>query len=115
MKGFDSVFYDHFCRICAEKGVKPTRVVTDLHLSSGNMTNWKRGRKPKTDIAIKIADYLGVSVDYLLENDNNCDPAYKPTDEDIKFALFDGADNITDEMYEEVKRFAEYVKQRENK
>ena len=45
--------------------------------------------------------------------DNELSP--KPTDEDIKFALFNGADNITDEMYEEVKRFAEYVKQRENK
>lgn len=108
------MFYDQFCRICSEKGIKPTRVVKDLKLSSGNMTNWKSGRKPKTDIAIRIADYLGVSVDYLLENEKT-DKISRPTDEEIKFALFDGADNITDEMYEEVKRFAEYVKQRENK
>jgi hypothetical protein len=32
------------------------------------------------------------------------------TDEDIKFALFGGDGEITDEMYEEVKRFAAFIK-----
>lgn len=107
------MFYERFCHICEEKGLKPTRVVTDLHLSSGNMTNWKRGRVPKTEVAIRIAEYLGVSVDYLLANESSTNTSV--TEDDIKFALFDGAENITDEMYEEVKRFAEFVKQRENK
>ena len=34
------------------------------------------------------------------------------TDDDIKFALFGGDQEITDEMYEEVKSFAAYVKQK---
>ena len=34
------------------------------------------------------------------------------SDDDIKFALFGGDGEITDEMYDEVKRFAEFVKQR---
>lgn len=38
-----------------------------------------------------------------------------PTDEEIKFALFDGAADVTDEMYAEVKRFAAYVYNREEK
>ena len=106
------MFYERFCRICTEKGVKPTRVVTDLKLSSGNMTNWKRGRKPKTDIAMKIADYLGVSVDYLLGNDSK-DNSSELSDDDIKYALWGDIDNVTDEMFAEVKKFAEYLMQRE--
>ena len=35
------------------------------------------------------------------------------SDDDIKFALFGGDCEITDEMYDEVKRFAAYIKQRE--
>lgn len=35
------------------------------------------------------------------------------SDDDIKFALFGGDGEITDEMYDEVKRFAAYIKQRE--
>lgn len=34
------------------------------------------------------------------------------SDDDIKFALFGGDGEITDEMYEEVKDFAEYIKKR---
>lgn len=36
------------------------------------------------------------------------------TDEDIKFALFGGADGVTDAMFEEVKQFASMVKIRED-
>ena len=36
------------------------------------------------------------------------------TDDDIKFALFGGDGEITDAMYEEVKRFAQMVKMRED-
>ena len=37
----------------------------------------------------------------------------RPTREDIKFALFGGSGNITEEMYKEVLSFAAYVRQRE--
>ena len=42
-------------------------------------------------------------------------PSLKPrvTDDDIKFALFGGDGEITDAMYEEVKQFAAFVRQRE--
>ncbi len=35
------------------------------------------------------------------------------TKEELKFALFNGSEGITDEMYDEVKAFAELVKLRE--
>ncbi len=41
------------------------------------------------------------------------DSARQIDDEDIKFALFGGDGEITDAMYEEVKRFAQMVKLRE--
>ncbi len=34
---------------------------------------------------------------------------------ELRFALFGGYEDVTDEMYEEVLRFAEYVKDRESK
>lgn len=33
--------------------------------------------------------------------------------ENIKFAIFDGGKEITEAMYEEVKKFAAFIKQRE--
>ena len=61
------MFYDRFCEVCREKGTKPTIVIQELGLSSGNMTNWKKGRTPKTDVINRVAEHLGVSIDYLLE------------------------------------------------
>lgn len=71
------MFYKKFCAICKEKGLKVTNVVTELGLSSGNMTNWKNGRIPKTSVLQKIANYLNCSVDYLLNDD------------EMQFGIFD--------------------------
>lgn len=35
------------------------------------------------------------------------------SDEDIKFALFQGSGPVTDEMYAEVKRFAQFIQARQ--
>ena len=40
-------------------------------------------------------------------------PRRHVTDEEIKFALFGGDGHITDAMYDEVKRFAAFIKMRE--
>ena len=88
------------------------------------------GRVPKMETLQRLADYFGVTVDYLVGNvnepffyldnkrildeindtGNKKNPALagKVSDEDIKFALFDGAP-VTDAQYEEVKRFARYI------
>ena len=80
------------------------------------MNKWKAGGKPNGTTAAKMAEYFGVTTDYLLEqSDDRSAGEQKMTvsDEDIKFALFGGDGEITDAMYEEVKQFAAFVKQRE--
>ena len=64
---------------------------------------------------IKPADFYGVTIDYLIGKTDHKKGYYQPsTEEDLRFALFKGADvEITDEMYDEVKRFAAFVAQRE--
>ena len=75
------------------------------------MAKWKAGGKPNGNTAAKLAEYLGVTTDYLLTGQAEAKP--KITDDDIKFALFGGDGEITDAMYEEVRQFAAFVRQRE--
>lgn len=77
-----------------------------LGVQRAAVQKWECGavQNLKRETIKKLSEVFNVPASSFI--DSVCDPAYKPTDEDIKFALFDGADNITDEMYEEVKRFA---------
>lgn len=69
------------------------------------------------DKACEIADQLGVSFDFMIGREIEKAPANggerSVSDDDIKFALFGGDGEITDAMYDEVRRFAAYIKQRE--
>ena len=60
--------YETIDRLCQERGIRPGRLCADLGISRGLMTDLKMGRKKgvNAETARKIADYLGVSVGYLL-------------------------------------------------
>lgn len=60
------MFWENFLRLCSDTQKKPTGVVLELGISRGSVTHWKAGKVPQHSTLIKIADYFGVSVDYLL-------------------------------------------------
>ena len=44
-----------------------SQVSRDLDVSMGNISDWKNGRSvPNAVLLVKLADYFGCSVDYLL-------------------------------------------------
>ncbi len=56
-----------------ERNVTAKKLSDDTGISSGNISDWKSGRsKPSTEKLSKIAEYFGVTTDYLLgkEDDN---------------------------------------------
>ena len=105
------MFYDRFAQLCAMKGVSVTKATEEIGLARTIATKWKKtGGTPRGDTLKRIAAYFGVSESYLLQDEND----QPDKDNDLWFALFRGADvEITDEMVEEVQRFADYVVQRE--
>lgn len=60
--------YDRIQALCKIKGVSGSRMCLDLGLSKSTMSDLKHGRTKgmSTTTAAKIASYLGVSVGYLL-------------------------------------------------
>ena len=70
------MFYDDMYRVCNEKGTKPSIVLRELNMSTGNMTKWKGGASPTVKNAIRIAEHLGVSLSYL------CNPSDLLEDDD---------------------------------
>ena len=111
--------YERIFFLCTENGIKPGKMCADLGISRGNISDLKMGRieSLSADKLAKIATYFKVSVDYLLTGEETkkvtTDGERTVSNDDIKFALFGGDGEITDEMFEEVKRFAQMVKLRE--
>ena len=110
------MFFIRFQALCRERSVSVYRACTDIGLNRSAVAKWKAGGKPNGTTAAKLAAYFGVTTDYLLgqsEQPTPAPPERTVSDEDIKFALFGGSGEITDAMYDEVKRFAAYIRQRE--
>lgn len=62
------MFIDNFERICKIKGLKPTPTLNECGISPATATNWTKKRTviPDGKTIVKLAEYLGVSTDYLL-------------------------------------------------
>lgn len=68
--------YLAFSKLLNERGVTAYKVSKETGVTQSTLSGWKRGRStPKTDNMKKIADYFGVSIDYLMtgkeSNDEN--------------------------------------------
>ena len=63
------VFYDQYVKLCFENNERPTALARKLGFSPNSPQRWKAGVVPKSDTVQKIADYFGVSTDYLLKGD----------------------------------------------
>ena len=60
------MFYDNFKKLCEANNEKPTPVAQKLGCTSSNVALWKKGSVPRPAVLQKIADYFGVSTQYLL-------------------------------------------------
>lgn len=100
---------DYIKELRTSRGYSQEQLGKMLGVQRAAVQKWECGavQNLKRETIKKLSEVFNVPASSFI--DSACDPAYKPTDEDIKLALFDGADNITDEMYEEVKRFAEVL------
>lgn len=59
--------YEIFAKLLKEKGVTPYQVFKATGVAQSSLSDWKHGKsKPKYEKLLKIADYFGVTVDYLL-------------------------------------------------
>ena len=103
--------------LCKERNIPIVKLEKDCGFSNGYL-NPKKMSKIPYDRAVVISEYLGIPVTLILTGEST---KKTPTvtderpvsDDDIKFALFGGDGEITDAMYDEVRRFAAFVKQRD--
>ena len=112
------------------KKITAKELAVFVNVAESTMSLYENGkREPDYKTLLKIAEYLDVSIDYLLGKNDTNEPTIKkiatpgesinlsadPKGEALKVALFGGDTEVTDEMWNEVITYAEFLKQKYNK
>lgn len=104
MRGMKMKFKTRLRQLRTERKLSQEELGKELHLGTSAISMYERGeREPDFEKLGMIADFFNVSIDYLLgksdiQNPNNAQSLFG---EDIE---------VTDEMWEKMKEYANYIK-----
>ena len=94
------MFYDIYCALCEKNGLTPSGAASKIGFNRASVTVWKNtGKAPKQELLLKIADFFGVTTDYLLtgEEKTPTPEGERPiTIDDFTFAMQNEAKDLTE-------------------
>jgi transcriptional regulator with XRE-family HTH domain len=105
---------DKIEQLCKKRNISIAKMLSDLNLARGIANNWKkRGTMPNGETIIKIANYFGVSSDYLLgikpkaetKNDIITDIIIRARTDSDYLNVISNIDKLNKEEFEALKIF----------
>ena len=84
-------------------------------VSQATVSDWELGKKdPAKDNLTKLCEIFNTTPSVIFGYEPVASPTKSkdirmPSDEELKFALFKGTEGITEQDFEDVKKFAEFV------
>lgn len=101
------MFYDKFVELCSVRRISPTAASKEIGFAKSNLTAWKNGiAEPNTKLAVKIADYFGVTTDYLFEKETKKAPPI--TDDELELIM--KMRTLSTSHVEQVKTMVDFLK-----
>lgn len=101
-----TILYERYCHIRDEKGLKDADVARLSCVTKSTFSDWKKGLyQPKREKLSKIADALGVSIEYLMgdgKKDLNPSNIYLSDEEHEVLTAYRNADNAQKEIINEL-------------
>ena len=94
-----------------EKGESLEKIAKYLNVTIQTISNYENEKRDMTpDTILKLADYFGVSTDYLLGKTD-----IRNIEEDFKFAYHKETEGLSEDEIKEALEFYKMVKNRKNK
>lgn len=72
------MFFDRFTALCNAKGISKSKAVESIGLNRTVAVKWKNGAVPSGVTLSKLAEFFGVSVDYLLDKTDGLEESCSP-------------------------------------
>lgn len=103
--------YERLSSLCEEKGIKGGRMCAELGFSKSLMTDLKNGRKKSVnaETAQKIATYFGVSVGYLLGEEEKKEQSTESELSIIKKEFIQKIEKMSDAQIERLEQILALV------
>lgn len=105
----DNIFFTRFQHLCRRNGTTVNAVGREIGASSGSITAWKNGTDPRSSTLAKIAEYFGVTTDYLLGMDET-----QPMDllDQVDVAWYGEYQALTDDQKETIRDMVALMRKR---
>lgn len=105
-------FYEKYVQLCNQVDKSPSAVAIELKLGKPSVSRWKTGSKPRDSSILKVANYFGVSPEWLKGETDDPSAGIKkglvPKDEAVgsaKQKLLALVDGLSDEQCEKLSKF----------
>ena len=100
------MFKELFIRLCNEKGESPSYVCRKVGIAPATFSCWTEESVPRQATLQRIADYFGVTVDYLLGKEVEIETSDLTEGE---IALLKALDKLTEDEVRQVIEYAEFL------
>jgi transcriptional regulator with XRE-family HTH domain len=75
-----TIFFNRYVEACHKRAVAPSAVALAIGENHSAANRWKNGVIPSGSVLLKLSEYLGVSIDFLMGNDLH---VYTPEERDL--------------------------------
>ncbi len=106
--------YQNFARLLKEHGITPYRVHKETGVAQSTLSDWKNGKSvPGVENLRKIAQYFGVTIDYLADVEPPNPQAHGEgiTFDDFTYAMYDESRGLNDENKKRLLDLARFFAQ----
>lgn len=104
--------YSIYCKLRDAQNLRDSDVSKATGITKSTFSDWKRGRsKPKQDKLQKIADYFGVTIDYLMTGESEQTDDFAASDDILNsdlIKLISIYQNLSDEARAELLSYGRF-------
>ncbi len=105
---------ERIAKLREKRGLSQMQLAKDLKVATSTLGMWETGKRGLKDDTLKmIAEYFGVSSDYLLGIDNK-NTFFESKSKKAETVAAHIDDDVSDDEMKEILNFIDYIKQRDH-
>lgn len=103
-------FYNIYLGLCNSVEKSPSKVAEDIGSTRAAANRWKNGSIPSDSTFLKLANYFGVSVEYLKGEEEQATKKPLPENEERLMEIYELTDGMTESEFIALRAFVAGLK-----